>query len=225
MPDYSLAELVALSGMPSRTIRYYIAEGLIPAPGRDGPATRYPETTLAKLRLIGKLRVANQPLSAIRQALERLNDVELMEMARTPSMPMPADSALDYIRTLLDESRVRLPEGSPAKGAGPAPFLALSVGSAITPTDEPTPGAPPPGPAAAPGPAAMPAAMPPGPATPTRTEPSTPASTISERSQWERIALVPGIELHVRRPQSRRENRMVERLIAFARQLQGEDQL
>ncbi len=52
---------------------------------------------------------------------------------------------------------------------------------------------------------------------------STPKPVAGERSQWERIALTPDIELHVRRPLSRRDNRLVERLIAFARQLQGED--
>jgi DNA-binding transcriptional MerR regulator len=204
MPDYSLAELVALSGIPSRTIRYYIAEGLIPSPGRDGPGTRYPATTLAKLRVVAKLRVANQPLATIRQRLEKLNDAELMEMAATPSLPSPADSALDYIRSVLgvDESQRGYPAPVPPRSPAPAaPSMAFrTLSHAADPMPQPTPA-------------------------PTPTEPSTPSSTISERSQWERIALVPGIELHVRRPQSRRENRMVERLIAFARQLQGEDQL
>jgi DNA-binding transcriptional MerR regulator len=216
MPDYSLAELVALSGIPSRTIRYYIAEGLIPSPGRDGPGTRYPDTTLAKLRVIAKLRVANQPLSAIRQTLESLGDDELMAAARTSPLPSPADSALDYIRTLLGEGPTQAIQPSPrlmARSMSDAEPL-VAVPSPMASPAAPLPGAPPPPLPAAP---ATQAAL--------QIEPSTPSSTISERSQWERIALVPGIELHVRRPQSRRENRMVERLIAFARQLQGEDQL
>ncbi len=45
----------------------------------------------------------------------------------------------------------------------------------------------------------------------------------SARSQWDRIALAPDIELHVRRPLARRQNRMVERLIALARQLLEEE--
>ncbi len=45
-----------------------------------------------------------------------------------------------------------------------------------------------------------------------------------DRSQWERIALVPEIELHVRRPLSRARNRQLERLLESARQiLQKED--
>jgi hypothetical protein len=46
---------------------------------------------------------------------------------------------------------------------------------------------------------------------------------VGERSAWERISLGPDIELHVRRPLSRRDNRQVDRLIAFARQLQEEE--
>ena len=47
--------------------------------------------------------------------------------------------------------------------------------------------------------------------------------SLGQRSTWEHVVITPDIELHLRRPLSRRDNRMVERLIAFARQLQGED--
>jgi hypothetical protein len=47
---------------------------------------------------------------------------------------------------------------------------------------------------------------------------------VVDRSQWERIALGPEIELHVRRPLSRARNRQLERLLESARQiLQKED--
>jgi hypothetical protein len=44
------------------------------------------------------------------------------------------------------------------------------------------------------------------------------------RSQWDRIALTPNIEIHVRRPLGRLENRRVERLITIARQVLREEQ-
>ena len=40
-----------------------------------------------------------------------------------------------------------------------------------------------------------------------------------ERSQWERIAISPDVELHIRRPLSRDDNRRVERLIEQARRI------
>jgi DNA-binding transcriptional MerR regulator len=39
-----------------------------------------------------------------------------------------------------------------------------------------------------------------------------------ERSQWERVALAPDIELHFRRPLARVQNRKVEALIRYARE-------
>jgi hypothetical protein len=45
-----------------------------------------------------------------------------------------------------------------------------------------------------------------------------------ERSQWDRLVLGPNVELHVRRPLSRLEQRRVERLIAIARQVLDQDQ-
>jgi DNA-binding transcriptional MerR regulator len=45
----------------------------------------------------------------------------------------------------------------------------------------------------------------------------------SQRSQWERIPLDPDVELHVRRPLTRNQNKRVERLIAIARELFEED--
>ncbi len=57
----------------------------------------------------------------------------------------------------------------------------------------------------------------PPPPTSTTTEPAT------QRSQWDRIALTPDIELNIRRPLSRQQNKRVERLIAIARELLEED--
>lgn len=44
-----------------------------------------------------------------------------------------------------------------------------------------------------------------------------------ERSQWERIVLVPDIELHVRRPLTRLQNRRLERVIRIVRRFLEEE--
>jgi DNA-binding transcriptional MerR regulator len=50
--------------------------------------------------------------------------------------------------------------------------------------------------------------------------PAPPAPPLAaERSQWERISLTPDLELHLRRPLSREHNKLVERLLTYARQL------
>jgi DNA-binding transcriptional MerR regulator len=52
-----------------------------------------------------------------------------------------------------------------------------------------------------------------------------PAQTAgAERSQWDRVAITPDVEIHVRRPLDRRTNQRVERLIAIARAHLEEDQ-
>jgi UV DNA damage repair endonuclease len=45
----------------------------------------------------------------------------------------------------------------------------------------------------------------------------------STRSTWDRIPLAPDVELHIRRPLSREQNRQVERLIEAARDLFAEE--
>jgi hypothetical protein len=57
------------------------------------------------------------------------------------------------------------------------------------------------------------------PAPPPASTPSQPA----ERSQWERIVLAPDIELHIRRPLQRAQNKQVDRLVTIARELLEED--
>jgi hypothetical protein len=46
---------------------------------------------------------------------------------------------------------------------------------------------------------------------------------VIERSQWERIALAPDVELHIRRPLARAQQKQVDRLVAIARELLEEE--
>ena len=46
----------------------------------------------------------------------------------------------------------------------------------------------------------------------------------TSRSQWERISLAPDVELHVRRPLAREQNRKVERLLEAARAIYKENE-
>jgi hypothetical protein len=53
--------------------------------------------------------------------------------------------------------------------------------------------------------------------------PSTPEPAPMERSQWDRLALSPDVELHIRRPLGRAQQKQVDRLIAIARELLEEE--
>jgi DNA-binding transcriptional MerR regulator len=206
MPDddrYSLTELADLAGVTPRTVRYYLAQGLLPAVGQTGPGSKYGEAHLARLRLIRRLQAEHLPLAEIRRRLEGLTGSEILTLAAAPAPAAPADSALDYVRTVLAGGTTQRPSAAPPPAASlaPPPGMPLlkrsmsvsDASSAVAPAGPPRSGE----------------AEPPGP--------------VLDRSQWERIALSPDIELHVRRPLTRAHQKGVDRLVTIARELLEED--
>ena len=53
---------------------------------------------------------------------------------------------------------------------------------------------------------------------------SSPDPKQTQRSQWDRVELSHNVELHIRRPLSRQDNKRVERLIRLGREMLEEDQ-
>src|SRR6476646_7155502 len=101
MPDdarYSLNELADLAGVTPRTVRYYLAQGLLPAVGQSGPGAKYDDRHLARLRLIRRLQNEHLPLAEIRRRLDGLGEDEIRELAGTTGPEPPSDSALEYLR-------------------------------------------------------------------------------------------------------------------------------
>ena len=69
---YTMPDLERESGIPARTIRYYIAEGLLqPAYGR-GPTATYDSDHLLRLRFIQHLKDERLSLSDIQERLSTL---------------------------------------------------------------------------------------------------------------------------------------------------------
>ncbi len=102
---YSLSELTEAAGVSVRTVRYYIAEGLLPPAVTAGARSYYTQAHLDRLRLIGQLKSAYLPLKEIRRRLAGLDDEEVRRLAAasTPSPWHDADpsalqeSAADYL--------------------------------------------------------------------------------------------------------------------------------
>jgi DNA-binding transcriptional MerR regulator len=127
--QYSLQELADTAGVSIRTIRYYIGEGLLPAPAGAGPQSHYTESHAQRLRAISLLKDRYLPLKEIRRALAGLDDAEVarlidelagpsgvLESRRLPEAPAAAPlaseskafySAADYIDAALEESPSR----------------------------------------------------------------------------------------------------------------------
>lgn len=94
---YTLTELADLAGVTPRTVRFYLAQGLLPTVGVSGPGAKYDDTHLARLRLIRRLQRDHQPLAEIRRQLESLDDAAILALSSEEPEP-PRDSALEYIR-------------------------------------------------------------------------------------------------------------------------------
>lgn len=112
----TLADLAAASGLQARTIRSWVAQGILPGPLTRGPAARYPADTLQRLLAIRAMRdLLGMPLAAIRQELlvASPEQVEAYAAKAAGLAPEPVEAphaspagsaapgaALDYLRGL-----------------------------------------------------------------------------------------------------------------------------
>jgi DNA-binding transcriptional MerR regulator len=221
--DYTLSELADIAGTTPRTIRYYVANGLLPSPGY-GPGARYTKRHVNRLYLIRKLQRAHMPLAEIRSRIAALDDEDIRGLVEQPT-EAPSGTALDYVREVLGNPASSLipraalvapaPKAGPVPQIGPVPAPAAGPQVVPDPPDEPEPL-----------PVSVARAAEPDPAFNALETPGSdpPIPRSPDRSQWDRISLTNDVELHVRRPLDRLTNRRLERLVALARQLLQEDQ-
>jgi len=180
---FDLSDLCRQTGVTTRTVRYYVQQGLLPSPGL-GAGARYGQGHLARLRLIRRLQSEHLPLAEIRRRLEGLDDdaVQALLEPPPPGEAAASTSAVDYVRGVLGGST-----------AAPPPRRPQPLPSSAAPSP-PSPG------------------------------PGRPVRPAADRAQWERIALTQDIEVHVRRPLSREDNRRLEKLLGKAQELfRGEE--
>lgn len=88
---YEITELEEETGIPPRTIRYYISRGLLaPAYGR-GPSATYDLGHLLRLRLITRYKQERRPLGEIRERLGEMSDADV-EAALGMQVAPPTDT-------------------------------------------------------------------------------------------------------------------------------------
>jgi DNA-binding transcriptional MerR regulator len=68
---FSLNELAKKSGVPERTIRYYISRGLIPGPLRGGRGAEYTQEHLVGIQTVRQLQSAGMTLAEIEYEFAR----------------------------------------------------------------------------------------------------------------------------------------------------------
>ncbi len=83
MQAYTIQELEDVTGVPRRTIHYYVRERLIPPPARRGRGATYTDEHRQRLVLVRALRRGgNLGLDAIRRMLDAFTPGELRARAR-----------------------------------------------------------------------------------------------------------------------------------------------
>jgi DNA-binding transcriptional MerR regulator len=242
---YTISQLADIAGVTPRTIRYYTAEGLLPRPDVRGQYALYGEEHLLRLQLIGWLKQAYLPLGEIKARLEHLDSEQirlLVEEYRDPPTPASPASAADYLAQLRARQQTpqaprHMAERAESYAAAERPALSLRQPAATDAPADPAPPAPVYGFAA---PIAAPAAEPRGTAGPQQTgllrklipprrnadtgkgaragvAPEAEPADIEQR--WRRVALAPGVELHIREPAAPALRDRIDQLIALARSL------
>lgn len=209
-PRWNLTELTQEAGVSVRTVRYYIAEGLLPPPDANGPRSFYTRGHLDRLRLIDRLKASYLPLKEIRRRLSTLDDADIHHLlesentsspltmrAAPASPPAPPDSASNYIARLLNAPQPQ-PQPQPARSVpAPAPAAPPPMGQIIDEDETIT------------------FSLPPAPET-RRSSAAEPDST-----SWRRIPLSDDAELLIRDDTYQRKRDRVDWLIDWARKVFG----
>jgi DNA-binding transcriptional MerR regulator len=84
--EYTIGELAEDAGVSTRTIRYYVSEGLLPPPVGSGPTSRYTSAHRERLAIIDRLKAQYLPLREIRRRLIGHGPVPM----DAPAPPAPA---------------------------------------------------------------------------------------------------------------------------------------
>lgn len=207
-PGLRIAELAQRAEVTPRTIRYYIAEGLLPPPSGTGPHRLYAADHLLRLQAIKRLKEQYLPLAEIRRRLAGASHDD-RDALSPDEEGAPDSSAEDYLAAL---PRPAAPP-SPRLGASPAsasPRFVASLGDPaasemIGGPSRGTPGIPPP-------------RFGIGSAVPRRDEgrssPEDPGEDV-----WRRVTLAPGVELNYQLTGDHARDAAVLRLIQNARQI------
>jgi DNA-binding transcriptional MerR regulator len=188
--EFAIHELAKRADVSVRTIRYYIDEGLLPAPDTRGRYSVYTEEYLDRLELIRRLKDSFLPLKEIRATIISLSWEEVKtsladlrqrnaeqqqsndSKGEPKSMHQIEDdrtSALEYIADLLNSEPVKRP--IPPRIIDPTETVWLK-----RPPD-------------------------------------------LDLASWQRITLSDGLELHIRQPYRPEDQPKIEHLLRLARKL------
>jgi len=91
--SYNVQQILTLSGVPIRSLRYWIRLKLVPKPIGRGRGARYDDRHLNRVRVILALRSKRLSLDAIRAQLASRTDEEIAQMVPPAPRPTSPDGA------------------------------------------------------------------------------------------------------------------------------------
>ena len=197
----TIADLATRAGVTARTIRYYVAEGLLPPPEGHGQHRLYSSHHLRLLGAIKHLKEAYLPLVEIRRRLAHLSDADLERLTATGHEPLPTDGTPTIPSHL--SMRGSTPEFVPGHGGGRVPsnpIARLYAGSNLAPEWSP-------------------AAYQGGPSSRTISEPTSERAPSEASTIWHRVILAPGVEIHFQPSGDRRRDEAIAHVIRAATSL------
>lgn len=113
-PTYDIQGLVAESGVPRRTIHFYVQQGILPPPQGAGLAAVYGEEHRLRLALIPILRKQGLRLDQIRQ---RFGSMALEEMRQVAASQPPTAEAAALRSAPQVRASLRAAEAAPPRAA------------------------------------------------------------------------------------------------------------
>ncbi len=225
----TIQELADRAAVTTRTIRYYVEQGVLPPPERGRPS-EYTGEHLRLLDLVRRLKEQYLPLEEIRDILQRLTPDQVEDFLRRTEPPIPEpgpqDSAADYISQVLTRGALRAQlkeQAPPAPQPAPAP---IPPPMSASPATQPAPYRR----SVSVGTEAASKAAPSQESAVVAYEQQAAApddtggpgqSYIAEERTWQRVTLAPGVELHYEAQAQVAQLGAIRRLIKAARTILG----
>ncbi len=113
--EYTIDELAALTGVPSRTIRFYQAKGVLPSPRKHGRVAMYDDSHASQLRIVAELQDKGLRLRAIRDLVRR-NDLDADAIHKWLGIGEHIESWATDAPKLLTEEELKKLLGDPPPG-------------------------------------------------------------------------------------------------------------
>jgi DNA-binding transcriptional MerR regulator len=113
--QYTIDELAARTGVPSRTIRFYQAKGVLPAPRKRGRVALYDDSHIERLQVVGELQDKGLRLRAIQDLVSRA-DLDRDAIHKWLGVSERLGSLVEDTPQLLTEEELKHHLGDPPPG-------------------------------------------------------------------------------------------------------------